>query len=256
MGIIRATQAQIESLGLNASDYDAGDEVTKEIREIMAQLAMGKIDVDRARELAKRFVFDPRFVKGEIEHFKATIKHRIGRCMVAHYVSRKRHIWEVYWDGKLIGSGNSDIEAFYNARKDRPQPAQKVQGEIIAYRGWGLTGDILTPATRPHDLRTWDGPVALTDFGPEPHGSNGLYAAKLKYAQALVDSYGMPVHGIVGLLGKVIEHERGYRAERQVVRVLRVVPPVGDGLLKLLEDRYQCQVFRFSGEKKWDPDKW
>lgn len=254
--IVRATFAQILSLGLDASDYDAGDEVTSEIREIMAQLAMGKIDIDKAREMAKRHVFDPRFVKGEIEHFKATIVHRLGRCLVAHYVSRKRHIWEVYWEGKLLGSGNYYQDAFRAAHSRRPKPTKKVQGEIIAYRGWLLMGDILTPVSRNGDFRTWEGPVATTDVEPDMHNGCGLYAAKLEHAQRLVDSYGMPVHGLVGLLGRVVEHSLGYRSSKQVVRVLRVVPPVSDGILKLLEERYQCQVFRFSGDKKLDANNW
>lgn len=225
------------------------------IRKLMAQVASGMITLEQAKELASKFVYDPRYVSGEIEHFRATVRHKIGRCMLTRYISRKREVWEVYWEGKLIGAAPTWRAALSAAHSRRPPRTAKVQGEIIAYRGWQLLGDILTPVNQLNDIKTWADLVAHSDRAPEPHNQSGLYAAKLQYAQPLIDTYRTPVHGLIGLYGKVIEHERGYRAEKAVIRVLRVVPPLGDALLRALEERYQCQVFRFSGKSNWGEDE-
>jgi hypothetical protein len=231
--------------------------MSENIRQLMAQVASGQLTIEQAKEVASKFVYDIRYVTGEVEHFRATIRHKIGRCMLTRYVSRKRQVWEVYWEGKLVGADYTWEGAFYTAKSRRPPKTVKIQGEIVAYRGWGLLGDILTPVNMAgSDLVTWSGPVAVTDRAPEPHNQHGLYAAKLEHAQSLIDSYRTVIHGLVGLYGKIIEHQRGYRAEKAVVRVLRVVPPLGDALLRALEERYQCQVFRFSGQTKWEDGRW
>lgn len=173
------------------------------------------------------------------------ILHRIGRITLSVYVYRKQKIYEVLYDGKLIASARDwPKDAIAKARgRMPPKPTKKHVGEILAYRGWNLMGDLLVPLSRMDDYDSWQGPVAVASELNE-NGHNGLYAVKIEYSRLLLAGYHPAVHGIVGLSGRVIEHERGYRAQRMIVRILRVVPPVGDIIIKALEDRYQCQVFR------------
>ena len=175
---------------------------------------------------------------------RGRVLHKIGKVTLQMYIYRKHRHYEVLYEDKLIAQARDWLQdALHKARSKIPKPTAKVQGELLAYRGWSLIGDLLSPLTRLDDYDTWSGPVAFVPRMAEGY-TDGLYAVKFTHAKELIRVYTPTVHGIVGLSGKVIEYEFGYRAQRQVIRVLRVVPPVGDAVIKSLEDRYQCQVFR------------
>ena len=180
--------------------------------------------------------------------------HKIGSVELRLFIYRKQRHYEVLINDILVGQSRDDDGhmALFKARAKLPTKKAKPAaspyyhaGEIFAYRGWRLVGDILCSVgydQKNYDI--WNGPVAKCEGTLEIDGANGLYAVKFSHAKQMMDGYFPDIHGIVGLSGIVVEHERGFRAERAVVRVLRVVPPVGDLVLKALEDRYQCQVFR------------
>ncbi len=174
-------------------------------------------------------------------------------CVEIYYTyrgKRLRPIYEVFLRGEFLGSGHDLRTALDNARSVIPRKPKAITVEIIAVRSWGLMGDILLPVTRSEDYETWSGPVASV---PREHldGSGGLYCVRpnTKEIRTLLSQYSYNTHayGIVALSGRVIEYEHGYRAQRAAIRTLIVIPPVSDGLLKLLADRYQCDVRR---EKK------
>lgn len=193
---------------------------------------------------AAAFSYSPQFMQ-DPDPPRGRVLHKIGRITLTVYVYRKQKIYEVLFDNNLIASARDWPQDALRKARNRmpPKPLKKHVGEILAYRGWNLMGDILIPLSRMDDFDSWQGPVAVAPELNE-NGSNGLYAVKIEYSRLLLEGYHPAVHGIVGLSGRVIEHERGYRAQRMVIRVLRVVPPVGDIIIKALEDRYQCQVFR------------
>lgn len=193
------------------------------------------------------FGYAPKFTQAEPSVTARTL-HSIGRVRIDVEVVRKRKTYYIYVDGFLAShSQDWPHEAFRQARiKLGGRPHKKVVGEILAYRGWTLMGDILTPVVSGaySDFGTWSGPVAIANEIPSESNSSGLHAVKFDYTIDVFAGYRPAVHGIVGLFGRVVELERGYRSEKQIIRVLRVVPPVGDLVLKALEERYQCQVFR------------
>ena len=173
--------------------------------------------------------------------------HKIGRIELTVHVVRKTKWYEVLYDGRMIVQARDwPQDALRIARNAiPPKPSKRIQGEILAYRGWGLIGDLLLPLTRADDYDSWSGPVAsVAELDTFERGTNGLWAVRIERSRDLLFSYHPTVHGIVALSGTVVEYETGYRAQRQIIRVLRVVPPVGDIIIKALEDRYQCQVFR------------
>lgn len=190
--------------------------------------------------------FEPKFAQ-ELEPPTPTrTLHQIGRVRLDLEIYRKVKHYSILVDGVLAGhSRDWPHEAFRMAREKFQKPSKKVVGEIMAYRGWRLVGDLLKPLND-YSQETWHGPVAIAHEKPGSGNSNGLYAIRLDHTQYFFHTYGAvsEVHGIIGLFGRVVELERGYRAEKAIIRVLRVVPPVGDMVLKALEERYQCQVFR------------
>lgn len=214
------------------------------IAELLKKVANGGISADELVELLSDAPVDPP------EPRRDTKLHKIGRVEVTYHVRRKVKFYEVLIDGKLVAQDRNLSWALHLARDFMPpKPEKKIKftGELIAYRCWRLMGDILVPVSKNTDFDTWDGPVARSDVNPRDNSGSGLWAIKLNKPEAiqnLLRSYYPDVHGMVALSGTVVEHEIGYRAERATIRVLRVVPPVSDGLIKLLADRYQCQVFR------------
>ena len=183
--------------------------------------------------------------------------HKIGKVDLTYHVVRKQKFYELEIDGKFIGQSRWAGELLAKAREQFPKPERNetVHQEIIAYRGWHLIGDVLVPLTRANDLESWEGPVAhVRDIDTSDRGGNGLWAIRLTDRTAInemLTSYRPMAHGLVALSGKVVEYERGYRAQRQMVRLIRVAPAVSDEFLKLIGDRYQCQVFR--AKTDWKP---
>jgi len=132
----------------------------------------------------------------------------------------------------------------------KPQPSIKIEecgvraGEIIAYRAWKMYGNdpnlhsVYVDYIWKPDKPQQDPKGHLNDFG-----GNGFHAFKTleKCKQEYGYTQGISptlVYGEVALWGKVIEHERGYRAEyARVTRILEVVEVdknIVDGGLKRL----------------------
>ena len=146
-----------------------------------------------------------------------------------------------------------------------PPPTPVVQWdsdtELLAWRAWRLglllpedgddaTGPILLSLVAPC---VWNGPVVHEG---KPFGTiqipSGIYALK----PSVLDRFNWQnehcwVTGTIALSGRVVEHEIGYRAERAVVRELRLGVGIHlavrsldklRGVVDQLEDRYQVSV--------------
>jgi hypothetical protein len=180
-----------------------------------------------------------------------TLIHSFGDIKLWHTdLGSGRSRWIVTRDDSMIGTGSTAEYAMEEARTHLPKAA-KVEGEIIAYRGWNLVGDLLSSVTMSRIL--WEGPVMRSDESPIGNYEHGLYSVKIPFAKNMIRQYEPQVHGFVAMPAgaKVVEHERGYRADINVVRLLRVTLPVSDRFIALLEDRYQCQVLKTGAEIEW-----
>lgn len=133
-------------------------------------------------------------------------------------------------------------------------------GELLAWRLWRLgrapDGTILLISMSRDTV--WEGPVIAADHRPIPIAGcgSGIYALKPSTRPARNQYDWMLggetwVRGWVALSGQVVEHELGYRAERAVIRRLRLGAAVHrcfgtpQGLAAVreqLEKRYQCPV--------------
>lgn len=133
-------------------------------------------------------------------------------------------------------------------------------GELLAWRVWRLVcgpDRELRLASISHGT-VWDSPVLTADHRPIaiPSDGSGIYALKPRFRPARGQfNWGMGadtwVRGWVALSGRVIEHRYGYRAERVVIRRLRLGAAAhrflrtSEALVAVqheLERRYQCRV--------------
>lgn len=97
---------------------------------------------------------------------------------------------------------------------------------VLGFRAWRLTASGARGVAQ-----VWEGPRldAVCVAGPgAPHDAPchcGIYAFKRARALApcLLRIAPWSVHGLVALSGRVVEHERGYRAQRAEVRAVAVV---------------------------------
>lgn len=100
---------------------------------------------------------------------------------------------------------------------------------LIGYRAWGLVrreGVWLLQSVA-SSTQTWLGPAVSANEGPTLRDSTGIYAFKKKeYVELEYDEF--PVFGSIQLFGRVIEHKFGYRAEKAVMRDLRLDVMLGD----------------------------
>jgi hypothetical protein len=143
-------------------------------------------------------------------------------------------------------------------RKLEPLPTRKVEGGITAYRGWNVErrtdGYILRSVAALHVA--WPGPTLVADKVPEDNRAvgitsliagpgHGVHAFKSVTELMKPGGYTCQIWGEVLLWGRVVVHERGYRAERAMIRRI-VVPPAAyvahKGLIKDLEGRYGVEV--------------
>jgi hypothetical protein len=133
--------------------------------------------------------------------------------------------------------------------------------ELLAWRGWRL-GLFVPDAGEPSGPRLlsitapciWNGPVVKADRPRDAIDTpSGIYALKADVADRsqLRIAEGFWATGLVALSGRVVEHAIGYRAQRAVVRELRL--GVGTHfavrslqrlrlMMESLEDRYQVAV--------------
>lgn len=131
------------------------------------------------------------------------------------------------------------------------------KGELLAWRFWGL-GRHADGGVRLTSFRApwaWDGPVLRAHRLPSesPFSRTGVYALKAMPPRKAEVHWSEEcwVSGWVALSGRVVEHEHGYRAERVVIRRLRLgvgthlrLPRIEDvlALARELERRYQAPV--------------
>lgn len=133
------------------------------------------------------------------------------------------------------------------------------QQELLGWRFWGLGRHPKDGGVRLRSFRApyaWDGPVLRAHRLPSesPFSRAGVYALKspkLCNVDLYWESDECWVSGWVALSGRVVEHERGYRAERAVIRRLRLgvaahlhLPKMEDvmAVAAELERRYQAPV--------------
>lgn len=105
-------------------------------------------------------------------------------------------------------------------------------GVIPAWRSWRVDADLDPSAWLVVRLVSesrddyWDGPTMQADQEPTLENSSGIYAAK-DWDNRIIPGHYKAQHlrviGRVGLYGKVIEAERGYRAERCVIEELWII---------------------------------
>ena len=140
-------------------------------------------------------------------------------------------------------------------------PTVKWQGgELLAWRVWrlgrGPGGRVLLVSAFQDTV--WEGPVMTADHRPFPVPvcGSGIYALKPSSRPARGQfNWAMGgetwVRGWVALSGQVVEHQFGYRAERAVIRRLRLgaaahrafrTPEALAAVRSDLERRYQCPV--------------
>jgi len=139
-------------------------------------------------------------------------------------------------------------------------------GELLGLRAWRLVRWNDDQRLRLQSLgrdAVWHGPVFAADAPPCAANESGVYALKpgrrprsrhasgSGYADDWLAGSRTWIWGWVALSGEVVEHERGYRAQRAVVRRLRLGslahlafdgPAALADTVRDLEDRYQCPV--------------
>lgn len=152
-------------------------------------------------------------------------------------------------------------------------------GELLAWRIWKLGRLPADGGVRLLSFGApwaWDGPALRAHRLPteSPFSRNGIYGLKAAPLHSLSED-GYPlcwVTGWVALSGRVVEHEVGYRAERAVIRRLRLgigthlrVPRLEHlrSLAAELERRYQAPVNVGMAERRWaarvrraHPERW
>ena len=147
----------------------------------------------------------------------------------------------------------------------KPQPVTpppivpwQSERELLAWRAWGLCHWPGDPRPALHSIGVpwaWNGPVLRADFAPygSPENHSGIHALKIPLYGHVpwIWTESCWVTGWVALSGRVVEHEFGYRAERAVIRKLRLGVgthlveqriPVLQRIARELEDRYQAPV--------------
>lgn len=96
---------------------------------------------------------------------------------------------------------------------------------LIAYRGWRVMENKKGVNPMLYAV-AWDkmytGPARHDSDKPGFHESNGHYAVPLKHLEEAYQGYRCDALGRVSLYGTVIEHTRGYRAQRIVIDKLWV----------------------------------
>lgn len=122
--------------------------------------------------------------------------------------------------------------------------------EVLAWRAWRLEADDQGPLLRSLSWEVaWPGPVLVADQAPDQGNERGVYAVRDRHSHWCRGPRAR-VLGLVGLSGRVLEHERGYRAERATVRALFLLPPRQaedtledrSGVAAGLAARYACGV--------------
>lgn len=145
----------------------------------------------------------------------------------------------------------------------RPQgklPVRRTNKPLVGVRHWALTHDFKLRSSFVEHV--WEGPILRADSAPKDYvrvgdktdNCHGIYAwlPGMPIDEGLATLYNSigRVEGTVQFLGRVVRHDRGYRAERVRIDSLCIVQlkPHYDRkeVMKALEDRYQCEVRFFA----------
>ncbi len=136
-------------------------------------------------------------------------------------------------------------------------PTRKTTEPVLAWRGWKVVGEANDLKLASMTVKSaWEGPVLHSPTPPnnaQPvdrtgdngvRGSHGIYG--LKHSKQLLEQVSYAdVWGEVLLYGKVVVHEKGYRAEHAMIQRLLVFPQVVlkyDDIETQLTKRYGCEV--------------
>lgn len=170
-----------------------------------------------------------------------TVVHKIGSVAVLSLRFSNGSGGYVAICGEVRRAGSSARLAVHYLRLALPRKPRPIKGEIIAYRIWQLVGDNLRPVA----ADSWDyvdGPVLVADKPPTMANKTGFWAVKKSMINKLAQSYHYQVVGAVGLFGRVVEHELGWRAHKMVIRKLILRIPTSLEFQRLLSQKYQCDV--------------
>jgi hypothetical protein len=178
--------------------------------------------------------------------------HQIGRCKLQRINTyekgiRLKSVFIASWkadSGTAACAASSAREALQNLREDVPRPVQTIKGEIIGVRVWKLCGEYLSPVTRKPDFIS-DNPVLVADGKPTMGNKQGFWAIRPQdtwFLHRLISHYNADCWGFVGLFGRVVVHEEGWRAEKMVIRRVTMLIPTSAEFRTLLERRYGCEV--------------
>jgi len=149
--------------------------------------------------------------------------------------------------------------AIVRLQRDRAAPRQLEANTmwsptaIPGYRIWTIRGGKLRGAREAWTSLHKTASCPLGDGVPHTDGrcakvafGCGIYAAKsvsellLKHLRSPSDRY---VVGLVGMGGRVVEHERGYRAERATILALAVIDAGAGAPVWLISDALDLQAF-------------
>jgi hypothetical protein len=126
------------------------------------------------------------------------------------------------------------------AAHETPLPIRRQRGSVLGWREWRLvrhreSGEYGVSSLWSPDV--WEGPAMHADRRPDDptaRGMPGIHAWRPEHA--MPSSIGFQVRGHVLLHGRIVCHERGYRAEHALIRDLCLVytPRTEAGTLTLI----------------------
>lgn len=211
-----------------------------------------KYDFTSMRQRAADNTASVRAQYGEIDPASglATIRKRepvelvkqIGGCKVVRInLSSRQSYYIAAFNGKQA-EGSTPRAAVYALNSNR---IRRIKGEIPALRVWKLVGEFLAPVATGHPDFSVAGPVLVADALPTKYNTSGYWAIKLNAQHRLRNlaaSYHAHAYGHVGMFGRVVEHELGYRAEKMIIRKVILLIPASPEFCEALGNRYDCEV--------------
>lgn len=166
--------------------------------------------------------------------------HKIGRCALEKADNRT---WIVRWDGKWMAHSCSARSALSFARHTLGKVRKRrLRQGLVGVRCWRVIMRPDGPYLQSWNYEfVWEGPHVVADQKPQIGTVNGIHCFKPGHEQGHTDP--QLVAGTVEIFGRIVQGERGYRAEHAIVRTLQIDehyawPP----LIAALEQRYQCSV--------------
>jgi hypothetical protein len=204
-----------------------------------------KLPSGKIQELAPTFIMpmDPATFQRIVQPTFEKV-HKIGGCSLIRYRVVAGGAPSYLCSYKGVRADRLTAKAaLQSVREQVPQRTKRQVGEIPAFRAWKLMGDNLVPVAMSKLVDYDAGAVLKSDFKPTLDNKTGLWAVKTeRWLRDVVRTYEADVWGEVGLFGRVVEHEHGWRAEKLVIRKLHMLFPASRGLCNILGQRYDCEV--------------